>query len=218
MIKELCKNKKKFIKKEFGKVLAGVLSCCMLLNGCGTAAETQISWQMEEESSAMEESWESGVTQEAASETAAKSMIYVYICGAVANPGVYEIAEGSRLFEAIDAAGGMLGEADLTSQNLARVLQDGEQIQILTKDEVKVLEEAGISVQTENTPKSNGLININTASVQELTTLTGIGESRAQAIVEYRESNGFFKSIDGIKNVTGIKDALFEKIKNQITV
>ena len=112
----------------------------------------------------------------------------------------------------------MLEEAEYASQNLARVLQDGEQIQILTKEEAKCLNETGISIQAGNTTESKGLVNINTASVQELTTLTGIGESRAQAIVEYREANGFFKSIDGIKNVTGIKDGLFEKIKDKITV
>lgn len=215
MIKELCKDMKKLIRKKLWKVLVGVLSCCMLLNGCGNSKATQISWQMEEEKSSEVEAI---ADEEISKENVEENLIYVYLCGAVANPGVYQIAEGSRLFEALEAAGGMLEEADLTSQNLARILQDGEQIQILTKDEVKALEDAGISVQGESITKNNGLININTASVQELTTLTGIGESRAQAIIEYRETNGFFTSIDGIKNVSGIKDALFEKIKNQITV
>lgn len=215
MIKELCKNKKKLIRKELGKVLAGVLSCCMLLNGCGTSKEAEISWQIGEEISTQTEGL---LEEEDSTENAEESLIFVYICGAIANPGVYQIAEGSRLFEAIEAAGGMLEDADMTSQNLARILQDGEQIQILTMDEVKELEEAGLSVQAGSTTKNNGLININTASVQELTTLTGIGESRAQAIVEYRETNGSFTSIDGIKNVSGIKDALFEKIKDKITI
>ena len=145
-------------------------------------------------------------------------MIYVYICGAVANPGVYQIAEGSRLFELIDAAGGMLEEADVTSQNLARVVQDGEQIQILTKEEAEEMKQSGVSFSAGGITQDKGLVNINTATVQELTTLTGIGESRALAIIAYREKNGLFQSIDGIKKVTGIKDGLFEKIKDQITV
>lgn len=190
-------------KKEFGKVLAGVLSCCMLLiSGCEAALaprqEAEIGWEWEEES--MEEI---PVTAEA--------MLCIYVCGAVKNPGVYQLAEGSRLFEAIDAAGGTLPEADLTSRNLAKVLQDGEQITVLTKEEAKALEESGETLH-------KGLVNINTASVQELTGLTGIGESRAQAIVAYRETNGLFKSIDGIKKVTGIKDGLFEKIKDKICI
>ena len=127
----------------FWKVLAGVLSCCMLLNGCGADTEAEISWQMEEETSIEVEELVGENNTSELSDMAEESFIYVYICGAVVNPGVYQITEGSRLFEAIDTAGGMLEEADLTSQNLARVLQDGEQVQILTKDEVKVLEEAG---------------------------------------------------------------------------
>lgn len=203
----------KLIKNELGKVLAGVLSCCMLLNGCGAAQEAEDDWKWEEvqiEAEALTaQEPDLSITDIAEKEEA---LIYVYLCGAVTNPGVYQIAEGSRLFEAIDAAGGMLEEAEITSQNLARVLQDGEQIRILTKEEAKA------SVQTGSTPKEKGLVNINTASVQELTTLTGIGESRAQAIIEYRETNGLFKNIEGIKRVAGIKDGLFDKIKDKITV
>ena len=80
------------------------------------------------------------------------------------------------------------------------------------------LRKSGVSVVTNSMGQKQGLVNINTASVQELTTLTGIGESRALAIIAYREENGLFQSIDGIKKVTGIKEGLFEKIKNQITV
>lgn len=216
---------RKLIKKKFGKVLAGVLSCCMLLNGCGADESTELSWQFEETITTVSEDVGIEGTEDAEKipevtdiTISQECMIYVYICGAVVNPGVYQVAEGSRLFEVIEAAGGMLEEADVTSQNLARVIQDGEQIQILTKEEAEIQKAAGTLSQTGSTAKDNGLVNINTATVQELTTLTGIGESRARAIVEYRETNGLFKSIDGIKKVTGIKDGLFEKIKNQITV
>lgn len=216
MIKELCNYMKKSIIKKFWKVLVGVLSCCMLLNGCGTVKDAPISWQLEEEETTME--LETSTVENREAEDTQECMIYVYICGAVVNPGVYQVTEGSRLFEAIDAAGGMLDEADLASQNLARVVQDGEQIQIWTKEEMEEQKKSGIAMDTANITECKGLVNINTASVQELTTLTGIGESRAQAIVKYRETNGLFKSIDGIKKVTGIKEGLFERIRDQITI
>lgn len=210
---------KKLIRKEFGKVLAGVLSCCMLLSGCGVSESEELSWQFEEVTTMeMEASMEAETVEETQTSVLQECMIYVYICGAVANPGVYQIAEGSRLFELIDAAGGMLEEADVTSQNLARVVQDGEQIQILTKEEAEEMKQSGVSFSAGGITQDKGLVNINTATVQELTTLTGIGESRALAIIAYREKNGLFQSIDGIKKVTGIKDGLFEKIKDQITV
>lgn len=209
---------KKLIKKELGKVLAGVLSCCMLLNGCESVAQDEIAWSLEEEEVALSESLEEKNAETECMTITQETVIYVYVCGAVENPGVYEIPEGSRLFELIDSAGGMLENADVTSQNLARVVQDGEQIQILTKEETKELKASGVSVVTGNAAKKQNLVNINTASVQELTTLTGIGESRALAIIAYREENGLFQNIDGIKKVAGIKEGLFEKIKNQITV
>lgn len=216
---------KKLMKKELGKVLVGVLSCCMLLNGCGAASKDDIMWELEEEIVMSEELCNENTTQAGeVSEVAEtvlfsqEAVIYVYVCGAVTNPGVYEIAENSRLFELIDIAGGMTENADATSQNLARVLQDGEQIQILTKDEAEEQKKNGVATVADSAGKKQGLVNINTASVQELTSLTGIGESRALAIIAYREEHGVFRSIDGIKKVAGIKDGLFEKIKNQITV
>ena len=112
----------------------------------------------------------------------------------------------------------MLESADTTSQNLARVLQDGEKIQILTEEEVNEQSKRGATISTGDIGQQHGLVNINTATVQELTSLTGIGESRALAIIAYREEKGLFKSIDGIKKVAGIKEGLFEKIKNKITV
>ncbi len=225
MVKELCMDKKNLIKKELGKVLVGVLSCCMFLSGCKSASQDEILWNLGEESVEAEIVLEepivpvdetNGILEETTD--VQESKIYVYICGAVREPGVYEIAEGSRLFELIDASGGMLESADATSQNLARVVQDGEQIQILTKEEAEEQRKCGVAVTTDNFDKKQGLVNINTATVQELTTLTGIGESRALAIIAYREENGLFQSIDGIKKVTGIKDGLFERIKNQITI
>ncbi len=194
------KQKKRMMARKLGKVLVGVLSCCMLLSGCRETGNSQTSFSFEEESESME-----------SSQMIKEDKIYVYLCGAVINPGVYEVAEGSRLFEVIELAGGMTKDADSASQNLARVVQDGEQITIWT------LEEAAELAKKAAIQKA-GLVNINTAGVEELTTITGIGESRALAIIEYREQYGLFESIEGIKKVSGIKDGLFEKIKNQITV
>ena len=143
--------------------------------------------------------------------------IYVHITGYVNAPGVYMLPEGSRVFEAIRQAGGLLPDASEEYLNLAAVLTDGQKIVVLSKEEAETAEafmgEAGMTGSD-----VGKLVNINTATVQELTTLTGIGESRALAIIAYREEHGFFQSIDGIKKVTGIKDGLFEKIKNQITI
>ena len=197
----------------------------MFLSGCKNALQDEIAWNLEEEAvetkipydeSIVLEDETNGIGEETVDEQDA--MIYVYICGAVTEPGVYEIAEGSRLFELIDASGGMLESADATSQNLARVVEDGEQILILTKEEAEERRKSGMAVAPTNTDKKQGLVNINTATVQELTTLTGIGESRALAIIAYREEKGLFQSIDGIKKVAGIKEGLFKRIKNQITI
>jgi competence protein ComEA len=107
----------------------------------------------------------------------------------------------------------MSEEADKTYLNMARVLTDGEQVVVYTTDQVVVMvEEAKVEAE------QSGLVNINTADISELTALSGIGESRAKAIIDYREKNGAFSSIEDIKNVDGIKDGLFAKIKDQITV
>ena len=144
--------------------------------------------------------------------------IYVYVCGAVNHPNVYQADEGSRLFELIEMAGGFTPEADRAGLNLARSVADGEQIRVLTEEETA----QGMTFVSENTTaqtaSDNGLVNINTASVSELTSVTGIGESRAQAIIDYREKNGGFRSVEEIKKVDGIKDGLFSKIKDFITI
>ena len=149
--------------------------------------------------------------------------VYVYLCGAVASPGVYQLKQGSRLYEAVELAGGLTREADAACLNLARQITDGEQIVILTCEEAEQLKQEGKyafgqenAATASNTP--SGLVNINTASVSELTTVSGIGESRAQAIVAYREANGGFRCIEDIKKVEGIKEGLFSKIKDKITV
>ena len=163
-------------------------------------------------------------------------MIYVDVCGAVANPGVFQLAAGSRVFQAIEAAGGYLPEAVQNCVNRAGVLTDGQQLYILTQEEMErqgldPAEMTGASDGQMNgsagTGQNTGVtaqvqqdnrININTADEAQLITLTGIGATRAQAIIAYREENGPFAAIEDIMNVQGIKEGTFAKIKDEIVV
>ena len=165
-----------------------------------------------------------------------QAMIYVDVCGAVANPGVFQLTAGSRVFQAIEAAGGYLPEAALTCVNRAGVLTDGQQLYILTQEEMERqgLDPAEMAKASDGqmngsagTGQNTGIaaqvqqdnrININTADEAQLTTLTGIGATRAQAIIAYREENGPFAAIEDIMNVQGIKEGTFAKIKDEIVV
>lgn len=164
-----------------------------------------------------------GAERTAESETPAA--IYVHVCGEVENPGVYELPEGSRAFEALEAAGGFTEQAAADCLNLAAVVSDGMQLRVLTQAEAEGLSMEEIGRLTgQEASRSGGssdepaLVNINTAGKEELMTLSGIGESRANDIIRYRTENGGFKNIEEIKNVPGIKDAMFQKIKDSITV
>lgn len=133
--------------------------------------------------------------------------IYVYICGAVNNSGVYECTKESRVYELLEMAGGATEEADLSQLNLARTVTDGEKIYVVKQGEALPVQE------TERT-----MVNINQATVEQLMTLPGIGESRARDIVNYRKNNGNYKTAEDIMNVSGIKEAAFLKIKDMICV
>jgi competence protein ComEA len=137
--------------------------------------------------------------------------IYVHICGEVNNPGVYELSEGSRIFEAVEAAGGFTEEAAQASRNLAQVISDEEQIVILTQEEAE--EKARLERE-----QAAGIVNLNTASKEQLMKIPGVGEAKAQRIIEYREQNGRFEAIEDLMKVPGIKDASFQKMKDYITV
>lgn len=140
-----------------------------------------------------------------------ETMIYVHICGAVSNPGVYEIAEGSRLYELLSLAGGVSEEGCADALNLAELLRDGQRIVIPTFEEAETIQD-----MVEQT--AQGRVNINTASAEELMTLPGIGEAKAADIIQYRETQGKFQTTEDIMKISGIKDALFQKIKDRITV
>lgn len=148
------------------------------------------------------------------------SVLFVYMCGEITNPGVYEMPKGARVYEAVAAAGGFTENACLEAWNQAAVLSDGMQIYIPNEEEFQSNDIAlpgSISI-SDTADNSSGLVNINTAAIEELCTLPGIGESRAKEIISYREQNGKFSNITEIQNVTGIKEGLFSKIKDKITI
>lgn len=152
-----------------------------------------------------------------------KNKIVVEIKGEVISPDVYELEEGSIIKDLIEASGGLTDEADISNINRAQELSNHQLIiigNINDTSENNILENTSIEsgVILNNSNETSDLININTADVQKLQCITGIGEVKAQSIIEYRESNGGFKSIDELKNVSGIGDKTFEKIKDQITV
>lgn len=155
--------------------------------------------------------------------------IVVHVSGAVRNEGIIELKEKSRIADAIEMVGGVTEDAYMKDVNLATILEDGMKIYIPTKEEVeKQRENTNDSVSKDtnldiynnssNTSKKNNKVNINTASKEELDTLPGIGESTANKIINYRKENGKFKTIEEIKEVSGIGDSKFEDIKDLIEV
>ena len=153
--------------------------------------------------------------------------VVVHVIGEVNNPGVVTLPEGSRIIDAINKAGGKTEEADLSKINLAFIVEDGTQIYIPRINEnlnqVNLISDgAGIGVIiNDSNLEENELevkVNINTANKEKLETLPGIGETTAQKIIDYREANGKFKTIEDIKNVNGIGEAKYESLKDKITV
>jgi len=142
--------------------------------------------------------------------TASTLQIYVDIGGAVKNPQVVELPEGSRVEDAIEAAGGLTDKADLTDINRAAFLEDGEKVYI-----PEVYEEDG---DRGTVPQGDGRVNINTADSEQLQELSGVGPATAEKIIEYREENGRFSKIEDIKNVSGIGDKTFEEFKDDIKI
>ncbi len=162
-----------------------------------------------------------GQPQEPAPEPQTEQTIFVHVCGAVRAPGVYELKSGSRVYEAVQAAGGFTDDAEENYVNQAQILSDGVKLTIPTVEEALAMPEGGIDTQAAGTagqPADDGRININTASQQELCTIPGIGATRAAAIVQYRQEHGSFGSVEDIMKVTGIKEGTYEKIKDSIKV
>lgn len=151
------------------------------------------------------------------------TVIYVHVCGAVAESGVYGLAKDSRVLDAIEASGGFSDGAAEDYINLAGKLSDGQRLYIPFLDELTVTDVTarltGVPIAGEASQLTDTrIVNINTASQEELMRLPGIGASRAQSIIDYRLQNGRFKVIEDIMKVAGIKEAMYDNLKDYITV
>ncbi len=180
-------------------LVLGLCVCLAGLSGCFEAEDT-VSYQ-----TGLRTAAETAVLQETAAET--KEKIVVHVCGAVKMPGVYEFEAGSRVYQAVEAAGGFLAEAQTKAVNLADILTDGRQIWIPAEGESEAEPEAA----------ADRKVSINRAEKEELMELPGIGESRAEAIIAYRTEHGNFLHPEDIMLVPGIKEAAYAKLKDRIT-
>lgn len=208
---------KKERKKTFGLYL-GIIFLALLFSftGCKSREAEFLAGEENVSEEALPEEEETP-GEEAPEATVPPRKIFVDVCGAVANPGVYELDADSRVFHAIDAAGGFLKEAASEYVNRAKSISDGEQVYIPTREEVQqqslpALSGAGVNDQ------ADAKVNLNTADKEQLMTLSGIGESKAEAILAYREESGGFQTVEDILNVPGIKEGTLAKIKDDIAV
>lgn len=249
------------VKKETEKIklkkkirgAAFLLTGSVLISGCTRKDELLVldeeivmeeaEPEIPEEETAQEEQEAGGddTQKEALQAEAGPAFIYVHVCGAVARPGVYELQAGSRVYEAVQKAGGFTGQAEQNYVNQAQILTDGVKLVIPTAEEVAAAREteastaaaegaeklqAGILAETlseeaeggKQAQPGDGRININTASETQLCEIPGIGATRAAAIAAYRDAHGGFKKTEDIMQVSGIKEGMYEKIKDSICV
>ena len=207
-----------------------VLLCC---TGCKKEEQDTSFSEIHLEEDYADESSEKDYSKDPEEEKEAE-LVFVHVCGAVVSPGVYGMEAEARVYEAVSCAGGLREDAAGEAVNQAQKVTDGERIYIPTREEV----EAGLTLQAETdmiqpekgangstdevggvrTGNTDGKLNINTASFEELKTLNGIGDTRAESILKYRAEHGGFQTIEDLMNVEGIKEGVFEKIKDRITV
>lgn len=197
-------------KKKLGRVLIGVFAVML----CGVIYICN-NYRQDSEVVVTEGFSDSKATKKPGSEPEmTKNKIYIHICGEVKKPGVYTFDKEPRVIEVVRRAGGFTRKAAQAGINLAGNVSDGTQLTIeakTKKNNKKTNADTGHA-------DSSGKININKASKEELLTLSGIGESKASQIISYRESHGAFQKIEDIMNISGIKNGVFSKIKDFITV
>lgn len=187
---------------------------CLVLGGCGSRTEAYL--ESEREFPGTEEA---PVQEDPAATESTGEPILVYVCGEVVSPGVYELKSGMRICDAVEAAGGFTDNAGRDYWNLAEPLTDGQMLYFPTEEEAKERREsAGEQVSSSGAAEADLRININTADAEELQKIPGIGQTRAESILAYRSEHGSFGCIEDIMKVSGIKNALFEKMRNYITV
>lgn len=194
------------MKKALQSLSVALILAC---TGCKSRAVLYDSEETPEVREDMQEKGSDAEPDTGEEETLEK--ICVYVCGEVKSPGVYELEAGARVSEAVEAAGGMTEEAAESRLNLAEHMTDGQKIEVPSKEQEEQLKEEAFG-------QESGLVNLNTASAEQLTTLKGIGESKAEDILNYREEHGGFRAIEELMQIPGIKERVFEKIKDQITV
>lgn len=217
---------REFVKDRGSRHAFAMLVFVMLCCGCGAqkqgvqlstaeeeSARKQETQVQEEEKTENKESSKEAVQD---FEEAAKEELVVYVCGAVAVPGVYTLPGGARMSEAVEAAGGMTPEADADVLNLAQLVSDGQMIRIPIVGEVTHNEAEPDIEQSEENAQTK--VNINTASETELMTIPGIGQAKAKAIIAYRESKGSFGAKEDIMQIDGIKEASYAKLEPYICV
>lgn len=217
------------MKRSFISVLAVMVFTAAVMASCGRAKEALVIRQPEEtmEQTQKEETdtekKEEGELSRKEDSPQEEKRIWVDVGGAVKNPGVYQLKENARIFDAVNAAGGFLDTADIQWLNQAAAVKDGEKILVYTEEETRILKEQGekpdstvVSEQEENLEESSK-VNLNTATLAQLQEIPGIGQVRAQAILDYREKAGRFDSIEQVQEVSGIKGKTFEKIAEYIS-
>ena len=191
--------------------------------GCKEAGREENFWAEDEEKDMLKkDSWkkeeeaQAGKAKTAEEEAAGRAeslkdqKIYVQVNGAVNRPGVYELEAGSRIFQAVELAGGVTESADVSGLNQAEILQDGQMIYVLSQGEVR-------EPQKEEKEK-DGRVDLNTATEAELMTLPGIGTSKAKSIIAWREEHGSFHQVEDLMKIEGIKEGVFSKIKDSVKV
>ena len=188
-----------------GTVIGGVLLLLVGVGGLFSKKEEAVEDVTVVETTVLAEKTEVSTTQE--------TVIFVDIKGEVKNPGVYQMKVGDRVKDALDAAGGLTAEADSQKVNLAKRLED--QMVIVVSKVGEEAEEIPAGVMSQEAAKE-GKVNINTATVEELKTLKGVGEKKAEAIIEYRKKNGSFKTKEDLMKVRGIGKKLFESFQERI--
>ena len=188
-----------------GAVIGGVLLLLVGVGGLFSKKEEAVEEVTVVETTMLAEKTEDSTTKEA--------VIFVDIKGAVKNPGVYQMKSGDRVKDALEAAGGLTSEADSQKVNLAQRVED--QMVIVVPKVGEEATEIPAGATSKETPKE-GKVNINTATVEELKTLKGVGEKKAEAIIEYRKKNGSFKTKEDLMKVRGIGKKLFESFQERI--
>ena len=216
------KFNKKAIAKKFmdfkwavkACVLSAAVILCGLLYSCGQDAQEKLVYVDDKGIQPAGAEEQESASNHAAKESAAQP-VYVYVCGCVQSPGVYETCEGARIYTLIEMAGGFTDEAAGWLVSMAETVCDGQTLYVPSKEQA---ESGAVLVPGNQQTQTSAKVNINSATKEQLMTLTGIGESRADDIISYRSKNGGFKTIEDIMNVSGIKEAAYEKIKEDICV